>query len=306
MKGILKNRSNIIYNKFKQLSKAYFLFLTGTPFVKSYEEIVLMFQIVKPHITSESPAEDIRDLVIHVPLNNIQNLISKDLEVVPIELTPTEYFQYREDYEQDLQQEQDSYTKSLKACITNSKLQRMFIDAEEIPGKSCLYFRFVDKGLHAMQEFLKNQGYTQVTPSNISSAVLPAKRFIVISGSENSKVKRVLLKFYNQLSNINGELVKYIILSPAGSVGISLGAVRFLGICTAEYNYADIRQIIGRCNRYNSHISLPENSRTIINRIYLAEYHSGTIEQELYTRSLIKEHEHYPYRSMLQQFSTIE
>ena len=59
------------------------------------------------------------------------------------------------------------------------------------------------------------------------------------------------------------------ILSPSATVGITLRDVRFLGIGSVEFNYSNIRQILGRCNRLNSHKNLPENERTLINKIYI-------------------------------------
>ena len=59
------------------------------------------------------------------------------------------------------------------------------------------------------------------------------------------------------------------ILSPSGMVGITLHNVRYLGIGSVEFNYSNIRQLLGRVNRLNSHKDLPESERTIINKIYI-------------------------------------
>ena len=70
--------------------------------------------------------------------------------------------------------------------------------------------------------------------------------------------------------NCNGELCKYIILSTAGAVGITLKNVRFLGIGAVDFNYSTILQIMGRVNRLNSHIDLPVSKRTLENRLYIS------------------------------------
>ena len=74
---------------------------------------------------------------------------------------------------------------------------------------------------------------------------------------------------FNDKRNKRGEYIRYLILSPSGSVGLTLKNVRALFIGSVEFSYSTIRQILGRVNRLNSHINLPKEDRTLDNYIYI-------------------------------------
>jgi len=81
---------------------------------------------------------------------------------------------------------------------------------------------------------------------------------------------------------------------------LNLGAVRYLGIGCVEYNYSAIRQIMGRCNRVFSHLSLPEKDRTLVNYIYIASKNKkystkhATELRKWYTRRAPNHNEEFP------------
>jgi hypothetical protein len=150
------------------------------------------------------------------------------------------------------------------------KILVMFNDAEKVHGKCCFYFKFLVKGVETMAQHLENNGYELASSSFDEVFTEPKKRYIKFTGEETVQQKYNYIRMFNQQSNIYGDYIKYIILSGAGSVGINLGAVRYLGIGSVEFNYSAIRQIIGRCNRLNSHVGLPVKDRTISNNIYIS------------------------------------
>lgn len=149
------------------------------------------------------------------------------------------------------------------------KILKMYEDSKNIKGKICYYFRFTNAyGVSCMEECLKMNGYRRI---NNGEDVYKNKdkRYVIFSGDIDNNIRNQWKDLYNNPKNKYGEYIKYMILSPSATVGITLRDVRFLGIGSVEFNYSNIRQILGRCNRLNSHKNLPENERTLINKIYI-------------------------------------
>lgn len=76
-----------------------------------------------------------------------------------------------------------------------------------------------------------------------------------------SKNKITLLDQFNSKDNLNGEIIKVILFTKAGSEGITFEGVNDTIILDIPWSDALLRQIIGRSVRYKSHSLLPENRR---------------------------------------------
>ena len=151
------------------------------------------------------------------------------------------------------------------------KIVKMYQDTENVNGLCCFYFRFTNiYGVGCMEKCLQKHGYNCVKPGEDVLAT-KGKRYIVFSGDIDNNVRDRWKHLFNNPKNKYGEYIKYIILSPSGIVGITLRNVRYLGIGSIEFNYSNIRQILGRCNRLNSHKALPPKDRTLVNKIYFME-----------------------------------
>ena len=187
------------------------------------------------------------------------------------------------------------------------KIFKMYEDSENIDGSCVFYFRFTSRyGIECMEELLLKKDYEKVSFSSsdnlrnnestddmdidsddyideiilsdhsttlerISNAIFKQKRkrYAVFSGDESMIMRNIYKNIFNDPRNCRGEYIKYLLISPSGSVGITLKNVRFLGIGSVEFNYSAIEQILGRVNRLNSHNDLPLEDRTIENRIYI-------------------------------------
>ena len=95
----------------------------------------------------------------------------------------------------------------------------------------------------------------------------PAK-YIMITGQKSltPDVKREL-KAVTDKDNVNGEKVKVVIVSRAGSEGLDFQNIRQMHILDPWYNFNRFEQVIGRAVRNSSHCSLPFESRNV--EIYL-------------------------------------
>jgi superfamily II DNA or RNA helicase len=82
-------------------------------------------------------------------------------------------------------------------------------------------------------------------------------------------MKRIYPEFTTD-RNINGNVVKVILITQSGSEGISLKNVRQVHILEPYWNYIRIRQIIGRAVRANSHAALSPKEREVQVYLYIA------------------------------------
>jgi hypothetical protein len=64
-------------------------------------------------------------------------------------------------------------------------------------------------------------------------------------------------------TNLNGEIIKTLFITASGSEGITLRNVRHLHIVEHHWSNIRLEQVIGRVNRFNSHIDLPYEKRTV-------------------------------------------
>lgn len=312
--------------------------LAGAEFPTTIDDFMLTyFNGVEPQHVRELKTQ-LKGIVAYVAGNDtLQKLKASPLEVVEVEMTDYQYNQYLEDYQQELQEKgyvrhvnkygwgfgqiSSFHAKTfgdsvyvepknhkgetdVSAQVVDEthapKIIKMFRDSEKVYGKCCFYFRFVEKGVNTMRRHLENNGYTLASLNMDEVFSVPGKRYIVFTGAESIKTKYTYTKFFNSEKNVYGEYIKYIILSPAGSVGLNLGAVRYLGIGAVEYNFSAIRQIMGRCNRLNSHLSLPVADRTLVNKIYLATKNKKYCKEHVkemrtwYTRRAPDHEEEFP------------
>lgn len=254
--------------------------------------------------------EKINGLVVYVGADNSnQKLKASQLKIIETEMSESQYKQYLIDYEKELNEKgftnkrnvfgllfgakSSFHAKTFEDCIywndllTNRdknryvgsikvdtehcpKIIRMFNDTKNINGTCVFYFRFVRMyGTETMETKLKQEGY--VLPSNDEDIFkTKRKRYVLFTGSIPYETRIKWKNYFNDKRNMYGEYIKYLILSPSGSIGVTLKNVRYLGIGSVEFNYSSIRQIMGRVNRLNSHIDLPINDRTLNNFIYIS------------------------------------
>lgn len=231
------------------------------------------------------------------------------LNLINVEMSYEQYGQYLIDYEKELKEtgfsnkrnvygllfgaKSSFHAKTFEDCIyynsnlTNldkedryigdiiidekhcPKIIKMFNDSKIINGTCVFYFRFTRMyGIGAMEEMLKMNGYKRLK-QNEDPFMKEGKRYVVFSGDIGMNTRNKWKDLFNDPRNKYGKYIKYLLLSPSGSVGITLKNVRFLGIGSVEFNYSAIRQILGRVNRLNSHEDLPPNDRTLTNNIYI-------------------------------------
>ena len=83
------------------------------------------------------------------------------------------------------------------------------------------------------------------------------------TGDENDEQKTQILTEYNSPENKDGDRIKVILFSYAGSEGMTLTAVQHLHILETDLREGRAQQVIGRTARYKSHAMLPEANRKV-------------------------------------------
>jgi hypothetical protein len=93
-------------------------------------------------------------------------------------------------------------------------------------------------------------------------------KYVMITGDRNfSPTNSADIKYVTKPENKNGEFVKVIIISKAGSEGLDFKNIRQTHILEPWYNMNRIEQIVGRSVRNLSHCQLPFEERNV--EIYL-------------------------------------
>ena len=152
-----------------------------------------------------------------------------------------------------------------------------------------IYSQYIDGGLIPLALALESIGFTRygntkslfkdapsdkldvntyLTKSEMDSSVFKPAKYIMITGDKTITPNYVNdIKAATNESNKEGEDIKVILVSQAGSEGIDLKCIRQIHILDPWYNMNRIEQIIGRGVRTCSHSNLPFKDRNV--SIYL-------------------------------------
>ena len=88
-------------------------------------------------------------------------------------------------------------------------------------------------------------------------------RYIEYHGAIDRSIREQNKKIFNDIENVNGRVIKIIMLSPAGAEGITLKNTRQVHILEPFWNEARIEQITGRVIRFCVHKDLPLEERKV-------------------------------------------
>lgn len=211
---------------------------------------------------------------------------------------------YNDKTKRDFEYKQKPYEK-YGNIFSSDGLQKYSMKLHNIMGlikKSkgivLLYSQYIDGGCVPIALALEELGITRLGNDNlfkteptpkIDSNTMKAKteldkdkdhifnpaRYIMITGDSKLSPNNLKeIKSATNEDNVNGEKVKVIIISKAGSEGIDLNNIRQVHIIEPWYNMSRTDQIIGRAVRFRSHCRLPFAERNV--EIYL----HGSIEDK--------------------------
>ena len=125
-------------------------------------------------------------------------------------------------------------------------------------GPILVYSNFVSaEGLEMFKIYLKQIGYNSYGEGE------NYYQFLEYHGGIDEDKRKKSINIFNQVENVDGKIVKYILIAPAGSEGISLRNIRQIHIMEPFWNETRIMQLIGRAIRQCYHRDLPLEERTV-------------------------------------------
>lgn len=173
-----------------------------------------------------------------------------------------------------------SLLNTLYAC--SCKMTSMLFYIMRSKGPVLVYSNYVKmEGLEIFKLYLRIIGYTNFGHEKGNL------QYTEYHGDINSEIRINNLNEFNNINNKYGELIKIMLLSPAGSEGISLYNVRQVHILEPYWHEVRIEQVIGRAIRQCSHKDLPMEERNVDVYRYMAinkniQINKLTTDQEIY------------------------
>lgn len=154
-------------------------------------------------------------------------------------------------------------------------------------GPILVYSNYVKmEGLQIFKVYMKHFGYTDFG----KEPGIDFHRYTEFSGTMDKETRDKNLIAYNDIKNKDGARIRIILISPAGSEGISLRNVRQVHVMEPYWNEVRIEQLIGRAIRQCSHKDIPMDERYV--EIYRYNAISGlndtTTDQEIQELALEK------------------
>lgn len=86
---------------------------------------------------------------------------------------------------------------------------------------------------------------------------------LIFSGDLDDKQRQSILKKFNSIENMRGDVVRILLVTEAGAEGISVLDARHMHILESSHRMTKTIQAIGRVVRYRSHVRLPEEERNV-------------------------------------------
>ena len=137
-------------------------------------------------------------------------------------------------------------------------------------GVIMIYSQYIEGGLIPLALTLEEMGFTRFGTNKSmfqdeeSSNKQSNLKYVMITGDPiYSKNNNEEINACTNINNVNGEKVKVILISKAGSEGIDFKYIRQVHILEPWYNTSRIEQIIGRAVRSKSHCDLPFQKRNV-------------------------------------------
>ncbi len=133
-------------------------------------------------------------------------------------------------------------SNSVDKSRPSSKVTKLISTLLSNPFPALVYSNYLDHGVFPIIKELEAQGITHS----------------LISGSTSeSKLDRIINQY-------NEGKIQVLLITSAGSESLDLKCTRQVHIMEPHWNDAKIRQVIGRAARYESHASLPVESRKVL------------------------------------------
>lgn len=175
--------------------------------------------------------------------------------------------------------------KIAQICASIRTLNHDGVGFHASKGIILIYSQYIDSGLIPVALALEELGFTRYgkdskslfktpppnTPVDVNTMLprqgkapfMPARYTMITGDKRLSKNNDADIKAITSINNKDGNIIKVVLISTAGSEGIDLKFIRQVHILDPWYNMNRIEQIIGRAVRNFSHKDLPFNERNV-------------------------------------------
>ncbi len=144
---------------------------------------------------------------------------------------------------------------------SSPKFMSIIMNILRSAGPVLVYSNYVlMEGLQIFKVYLKYFGFSGFKDLNSGT---DGFRYIEYHGGIDKEERFKNVEQYNVKENINGKIVKIIMISPAGAEGLSLFNTRQVHIVEPYWHEVRIKQMIGRAIRLCSHRLLPKAERHV-------------------------------------------
>lgn len=139
----------------------------------------------------------------------------------------------------------------------------MILYISQSHGPVLMYSNYVlMEGIEIFKVYLELLNYVKYDNKNLNETK-DYLRYAEFHGNIDPKIRQEYKTIYNRIDNNHGKLIKIIMISPAGTEGITLYHVRQIHITEPHWNEIRIEQMIGRGIRFCSHKYLPKEERKV-------------------------------------------
>ena len=240
----------------------------------------IMNEETKPD--DEDNANIIEQMVGHKGLSNVMNYV---VTTVPHPM------KYNFEYKPEILSNYGRIFHSDNIGKYSNKISNICNIIKNSKGIIIIYSQYIDGGVVPIALALEEMGFTRygspsytkplfkkplsepldsltMKPKSEVSEKFRQAKYVMITGDRNFSPNNAAdIKYVTKPENKNGEFVKVIIISKAGSEGLDFKNIRQTHILEPWYNMNRIEQIIGRSVRNLSHCQLPFEERNV--EIYL-------------------------------------
>ena len=171
---------------------------------------------------------------------------------------------FKHEYHSNFHKFWEGYTKKselLKEFYNCScKMVAMIFNSFSSKGPIIMFSNYVRmEGLEVIKLYLHYFGFSLFNKKGGNDYF----RYTEYNGSISMEDRNRNKKYFNAPENIKGKIIRIILISPAGSEGISLQNIRQVHVLEPYWNEVRINQLVGRAVRQCSHADLPMDERYV-------------------------------------------
>ena len=203
-------------------------------------------------------------------LNSIELVGGEGLKrIMNFTVDPSTYSRSKFDYKTDVIKNYGRIFSSSEIGNYSSKIKTICDRIVKSKGVILVYSQYIDAGLVPLALALEEQGFSRAGNTSSLFSSNPTKKvkgfnYVMITGDKGfSPNPSEDIKLATNDNNINGEIVKVILISQTGTEGLDLKFIRQVHVMEPWYNMNRIEQIFGRAIRTCSHKLLPFNERNV-------------------------------------------